>query len=204
MKTPSMAAKLQHIGVGGVLADYRDAAKGEFARKFRRAFLSRFIEPHVNLANQYLRLDRDWLEQHEDKLRMPFFSALWLLASGIAPVYTVERNSLTSGRFLVPHGRVPKGAFTAAEAALAWSRLANKIGDILGFMLAVWTMRVLSAHSFAPFQAAVPGLLPYRAMEEPIADAIAKQAFSKTIPLGKPGATAVLMSLMPCSQFSAI
>jgi nucleoside phosphorylase len=185
-----LAAKLQHIGVGGVLTDYRDVAKGDSAREFRRAFLSRFIAPHINLLNQSQRLDSNWLEQHEDELRMPFFSALWLLASGIAPMYMVERNGQAPTPFLVPHERAPGGAFIGAAAVQNWSRLSGQIGHILGSLLAVWAMRVLSAHSFAPFQAVAAGLLPYRAMEEPIADTIAKLAFSSiNVPLGKPGAT---------------
>jgi hypothetical protein len=185
-----MAAKLRHIGAGGVLADYRDVARGEAAREFRRAFLSRFIEPHVDLLNRSPTLGGDWLEQHLDELRMPFFSALWLLASGIAPTDTFVRDTQAPRPFLVRHERAPAGAFT--RTAAVQTRLVGLIGHLFGGLLAIWAMRVLSARSFLPFQTAAPGLLPYRAMEEPVAEAIAARAFSKIdVPLGERGATGV-------------
>jgi hypothetical protein len=188
-----MTAKLRNIGVGGVLADYQDAAKGETARAFRRAFLTQFVEPHMDLVNQSPRLDRDWLEQHEHELRMPFFSALWLLASGIAPMYITEKQAEEQAppRFLVPHEQAPPGTFAGAAAARTWSVLVEMMSDVLGRLMALWAVRVLSGRSFAPFQTAAPGLLPHRAMEEPIAEAIAA-AFSNFMrPLGKPGTTAL-------------
>jgi hypothetical protein len=186
-----MATKLQHIGVGAVLADYRDAAKGDPAREFRRAFLSRFIEPHVDLLNRSPRHDRDWLEQHEDELRMPFFAALWLLASGVAPMYTEVRGRLPPGPFFVRHERAPAERFRGGAAVQSLVHLVDRIGHILGLLLAVWAVRVLSTHSFGPFQATAAGLLPYRAIDETLGDPIAKLAFSNVnVPPGKKGATA--------------
>lgn len=132
-------------------------------RTFRRAFLQTFVVQHVQLLNELSLSETDlfsWVKHNESRLDKSFFTALWLLESGVVPTFTrSSEDTPTTGGF-IPHEEATTNELHVNSQRNARQVLSKQTGEILGWLFVLWAQRSLEARSFNAFRDVVSRLLP--------------------------------------------
>ncbi len=119
-------------------------------RSFRRAFLTKFVNQSGTLLNQCV-LAREnkfeWIRANKEKFNAAFFAGAWLLTTGPIPVYNVSAENAPAST-MVPHETAPPAASHVVAQHKAKQGLATRLGDLLGWLLVVWTIEALEERSW--------------------------------------------------------